>query len=1771
MAAEIDFDQLFREKGEEYRQRAAVKYAARLAVVPERSLIWHALVPTWTLPLAAAAGFPIDDAADAAETFRRMENLGYSLSSQPNFTDRSRPEAASRTFSMPAAQRAEVLQKAASDSGLATLRQEAESISRKILESEHSVSLPANTARWAHLARLAPDPHRFAEFFDALAEKLFETGKSGELLDWIETARSLEQFFGSDLSFTLGRAARRLELLHRRAGDRRRLTKLLERAEQTAAVRDLLENDAGEWALHFIGAGGVGKTMLIRHLTANLSEQMNFSVARVDFDYLNPDYPARAPGLLLAQLAEEFRVFAPNSSVVSLLVGFNEKIVNLHDRFRAAPEQFSLEAAITPVFELLPIFAEALSQLPRRPVVVLDTCEELLKIRVDGSIPPSVEATFVLMEKLHEQVNSLRVIFGGRRPLAAGGAGGWRVPDSRLPAREYLRVHEIRGFTRDEAAEYLGTIEKVRADAIEPIINHSAEQIKTSRIEWSFPESFVRDYHSPEQPRYNPFDLWLYASWLHENPALPLAALETADSESYVQMRIVSRIDNADLRALLPFVALLGRFDAKTLQATSGFDENRFSSIFTELSNFEWINRQTGQTFEVENGLQPRLRSYFEQREAEEFRRARRKVVDYLETQTLAAPGEILDVSYFTLAFRLLKSESERALEWWRKMETRFASEQNFSQLRDICESILGAETNERLFDLKTRAFDSPTTLLLAAVHLSYAAAMLQTRSFGDLEQVWTQAVWLLEKHAAEEKTRPLLRRARAGRLAAAARFNSQTVTHRHLEWLFQTLRELKPGDLDWQSAGSLVAAVEAVTEFFESGQSKNLPLRWLSKILSRFSNPLKRSQLLFDTASNYLENLVSILETGKDIKYLVLFAKLLHGRWLIRAGRQHAGLEVLRRALPKTLRGAPSDAPLIAPQTFLDWLPPAQIESRIRLEFARLAYPAISAAEILQIVGDKIPEPVTIDSDRLGAAILDLRSAVGVPSSDNIDELARQSRYSVRHDPACYAHRAFPPLFAAIAEAMAAVGRVDEAVEMLAETSAASEESAASELATVQAADRALLRIVRRMRLRDEDWGANTSLNRSNELPDLELLSVIRGLSNPKRSPFSTDNAVPLEVLENEEDRLKIVHTLFRSSFIPAAAEAQAAVELLEKVIQTGSPAGINTFAATSCFLDCLEINEKFQSLNLEKPFPQFGTKQIKETNFWRETRAAESLEKLTLLLRLTALEDRKIIDDGTDKDWLDRIGRRRAANVALEEGELLALRLPERAVPLLNLAHKLFLQADDNIGAMIARVCAALACARAGDNVTLDITLSKIKQAYSRYFARSVRAVPGWEEIDAAAGNPDSKSLDQITPRGWRPWLVRLIVCLAWKKDGYRAGGRTSQINRWLEENYGVPSDSGTVLPAELEGWLKIQSRAVGRDRNEFSNEFSLAVSLTGKPAAWQTLADEAEVNFELRGAAQEFHEQFFVPGLAPYRQAAAVLADKLRQSDFTFLEFLNEQKIIKLQVDQPASWICWEAVAGLALQDLSGNNMPLFRRTVVGAKAKLPESWREIRRAATWTNDLFAAELSQVGWREAVEKINFTHEAIDSQMVGSFLDRENPPQILHVVGTPTETSAGVRLSMSGETFVQQENFETSQTSRMPDAKGSRSELRKAADLVSQFPQTSVCILQSPPREAIAGRTRRDREQAAYLRLLAAEIALSGIPVVITVAALPPNLFGEVLRRVADGFLNLQDANEAGKCFLDAIAKARQFIIETGSGNAEDLLETALDICLYAADAKK
>ena len=420
------------------------------AGVPDDTQLWLAAMPSVTLPLAAASGLPAGEGG-LEGTLRRMVSTGVVEASA---LDTAGGQRASPIYRMTDVGRELVLEPWLARS-VTELRERIGGIGRRVDQAASSVETGLSVRRWATLAAHAADSLALTEAFEKAVTECERKRNPVGLKQWIDTARPFAALLARDLDtlldVALQRAGRRLELLDRRQQDDVHLQPwFLAVPEQIRAIDELLTGPDSLWALHLFGEGGVGKTMLLRYFTSQLASTpgpLQAATARIDFDYLNADYPRLDPGLILWAFAQELRLYDRDGRATELFDKTDRQFREVQQLRRAAKS--APRATEDPRFaNALVGYIDALRSLGQRIVLIVDTCEELAKIRPDGSVPENVEETFQILEALHDGpraligaaqtgtgLPSLRVIFAGRRPLASGGHD-WQCSSSRLPRRD---------------------------------------------------------------------------------------------------------------------------------------------------------------------------------------------------------------------------------------------------------------------------------------------------------------------------------------------------------------------------------------------------------------------------------------------------------------------------------------------------------------------------------------------------------------------------------------------------------------------------------------------------------------------------------------------------------------------------------------------------------------------------------------------------------------------------------------------------------------------------------------------------------------------------------------------------------------------------------------------------------------------------------------------------------------------------------------------------------------------------------------------------------------------------------------------------------------------------------------------------------------------------------------------------------------------------------------------------------------------------------------
>ena len=601
--------------------------------VPDRldpaCIRWVCLAPVWTPTLAARCGMPGWGSAtdlDVLEAWRD-EGLIEAMLTPLSIDDTGQVTPPQHLFWVPRTARPAWFSRIVAEDGRDRLARLVHDIAARILAQPRDQHMPNATWRWAVVASHATNSSStLRETFERELGQALAQERPDEAWMWIEALQAVAEVVPGEATTLHQRAVRRLALFDRQRNDRAMLRDYLPRPALFDAYKRLLTGPDDRWAMHYLGGGGVGKTMLMRALTSGTAEHFpagfelpSTVTARIDFDHINPDYPARRPGLLFAHLAEELRLKDDSLKASENFGLLFNRIALLHER---AGGDVTPAADIDDMLDVFGWACEAVAA-PRkaRVVLLLDTCEELDRLGPDGALPDSVERTFDLLARLHERMPSLRVVLCGRRPLAGTYAAG-EVVTPRLQARPWLQLHRVFAFSDDEARTYLNRA-AVPAALFAPILSRSVAAASSAALGLAADEAV---------PRYSPFSLSVYATWIAKQQDVDPERIASDRVDHFVNIRILDRIHNEDVRRLLPHVALLGRFDDAMLRACVDLRSEVADAVLREIGAQEWVDRQAGGYYAVEPELRARLIRYFERESPRELHDARRRVLPALWT-----------------------------------------------------------------------------------------------------------------------------------------------------------------------------------------------------------------------------------------------------------------------------------------------------------------------------------------------------------------------------------------------------------------------------------------------------------------------------------------------------------------------------------------------------------------------------------------------------------------------------------------------------------------------------------------------------------------------------------------------------------------------------------------------------------------------------------------------------------------------------------------------------------------------------------------------------------------------------------------------------------------------------------------------------------------------------------------------------------------------------------------------------------------------------------
>lgn len=1284
-------------------------------------------------------------------------------------------------------------------------------------DSGSPLSLPAAIQVWLDLGRSAAYPGEVARRVDTQLKTLLAKENTTEAETWLDAAELLALALGGHLETTVLLGRRRVESVYRRKVDRRMLEKFVPRPELLAAFDALLRTENGPWALHYLGVGGIGKTMLMRHLTATYAEKL--PISRVDFDFLSPDYPVRRPGQLLLELGDGLRSFGGARSD-DFFLKFQDEVGLLHRELESQPptgdELASLDhPRFQLVMELFCGFLRLLLAQPSRPletprlILILDTCEELARLRPDGAFQPAVAATFIILERIHQRVPEMRAVFAGRRLLSHRGAD-WEAEDRpaptvsigarQAPVPDYLRLEIVRGFTRDEARQLIDRSTQPKSGSgRQPISPELAEAMLTASPEAPFVlkvswlgAAALRDGTA----RYNPFQLALYADWFLEEPNLSQENIVAGGTDPYVEKRLLGRLRHPDVLAALPYLALLRRADEALLRKVLGrLEERAFADVFRELCQLEWLeytvaaSGSSQQVFlEIERHLRPRVERCLQVTRARDLGQARAELGPWLRVLVLEANGKAalptgrIAVEHLEAALRLLPGVE--ATEVWALVEERIAQEAAWSWARQVCERLLAED--EGSWD--STPSSSPSVALVAprAVRAHLRATFLSALQRLDSSRV-TSTAWEDVQADLDFCPTPALRdwlhlRARFGQISCRARRNYAHEGGTFFD-LGEALRSLATHDAspDYhfrsaQIAASALAALDAILEMADRGFSSFLAL-------TKQKDP---PGLLHLPEQLQAENAVAL------------------ARWY-RLTEQVCPLP-LRHAL--TLVNAPPSAaiepsPALSNTRRIDgWLDCPLITAsgaRVELEIWReLAFTGEREA-LYQRINHTLDAGVPlISADHHALVSYGFRSRLDrapLPRSA-IETFSKLPGLLDPWVPERAAHLDVQPLFVALADAWLAHGEGTLALQLLYEGTAKQSDPAA-----VRAAENQRLKVVRRLRLDHEALeliAQRVDPNQEITPADRALAWATRRLTAPGPSPrFPEDKSVNFTELacaawnaqelltdEGRQAALDNGRRVFASAPAPSFSKDFS---------NTGATAGAtdNWFGLFAAEYRALSRDHPAEAEKLADVFRQEIEKSETKLYTWEQRLVVEAWT--------SPLIGRALVKDEP--------GRRAAAFWALEQGELLALRHPEAGTRLLDFAAANFRQGGelDDVSAFIAGLRAVIAVMHVHDIRTPRQRLLQLMPIYER-LSRALDLPPlaNWKAQLAQPGAPGPFFQAPIADArsDWLPWLQRLEKCLEVIRG--TLGSEHSLLGSAQAELAGRQEKAKGTLPLELRVWL-------------------------------------------------------------------------------------------------------------------------------------------------------------------------------------------------------------------------------------------------------------------------------------------------------------------------------------------------------------------------------
>jgi hypothetical protein len=886
------------------------------------------------------------------------------------------------------------------------------------------------------------------------------------------------------------------------------------------------------------------------------------------------------------------------------------------------------------------------------------------------------------------------------------------------------------------------------------ILQESPDEGRVVDVEWAPAQK------EPSASRYNPFVLRWYAECARD-AHLTADDIASGGAGIYIERRILGRLPQA-VRDLLPAAARLGRFDRAMIKpALPGAKPDDVDAAFRALSGQDWIDYRRGRVrdlefLEIDRGLRVQLEKHWQG-----------PIWDGVGENLAAGIAELIEerpcdqlgVEHLSAAFDLVPPERMSAL--WHRLERRISQEGEWAWAAAVTDRLLAVDG----------PIDRAGGSSRAAALATNVAARSRFETRPDFRTEWTSVLESADADPDEEVRDWLEARASAGLFAATAADEDAPS-----EAFWSLVRRSASGEPTEdgraryravQLQASIGAALAIVLDGVEDGVGTDrldmeAMLRWADEV-GRDGSPAALRCLAHTIAAR---------------------AHALAGRW-DEADRSFAAAD---DALPKS-----DDA---ASDRWLDWRVPRSLRHRIRLEAVSAL--AGRSAEVLTRAGQweqdtwgpiadgERPQPVdTIDRERLASALLNLRLTRAPPDVQLLHWLESVDVYAHRL-PECAAHERVPPLAVRIAQGWVAHANGGRGWSHL--TARLDDATAHDDLLTVRSVRRWLAVMLRRLRAAGYGGFAATLADSANPADqDAAVPFVVLALPVAHELPAAGLSVKP----PVDATDAAAFHRWWRCQYVrgPARAASLAATAL---------PVHLDRLRAGSAFdLQSVEL-DGVEAARLSHREPPPLADEVRDASLLSvERRARLELRRHVLLDSPASPEPRELLKT----DMFDSLGRRRTAELALDEGELLSLRLPIEGARMLAIALTGFEDTGDRAGVVAAGTTAALALVRADrPEEARKLLEARVRPAYEAILAEPLGPTgPVWNQLASSIRKPQAAERAD-----WEGWRVRLSTALAASASHRRPLSPNVGIRGFNELDF---ADEEAIEPKPSEHWIRLR----------------------------------------------------------------------------------------------------------------------------------------------------------------------------------------------------------------------------------------------------------------------------------------------------------------------------------------------------------------------------